>query len=175
MTGEIRWDKPALLGNEPYHMMAEDDAARKIQGIYKARRARIRLRAMMREVYCVEFDDETGYYFYMDTRTGETSWEKPVMLGTEDLDPNFHVESRGEILYAEQQKRTKVPVLWGPRCSDASRIIFGLEDVQLVRFNVCEADGPQRFKISTEEADNIEWRRVHSFFALVIQENQRRE
>ena len=42
------------------------------KGIYKARRARMRLRAMMREVYCVEFDDETGYYYYKDTRTGET-------------------------------------------------------------------------------------------------------
>jgi hypothetical protein len=168
VTGEVQWDKPALLGNEPYLQMTEDQAARKLQGMWRTRACRMMVKQMIRSFFTTGFDDSSGYYFYKDKRTNETFWEKPMALGTEDLEPGYTIPTKGELVWEEQKKREGAPTVSGPRAGDASNIIFGGEYVQLVRFNVCEAIDPQRFRISTAEGDE-EWRRVLSFFAYPYQ------
>ena len=168
MTGEVQWHKPALLGNDPYSQMTEDQAARKLQGMYRCRKCRMGVREMIRRIFTTDWDPESGYYYYMDKRTHELYWEKPAALGSEDLEPGIKIQTKGELEWEEQKKRMNAPRVSGPRGQDASDIIFGGEYVELVRYNVCEAIDPSRFRISTAEGDD-EWRRVLSFFAYPFQ------
>ena len=48
--------------------------------------ARKALRKKARDRYIKHFDRVTVSYYYEDTRTGKTSWEKPKSLGNYDID-----------------------------------------------------------------------------------------
>jgi hypothetical protein len=66
--------------------LSEDEAARHIQGAWRAHRARELLRKLVSGVYSKGFDESTGRYFYYNSKTGESLWEKPAVLGESDLD-----------------------------------------------------------------------------------------
>lgn len=111
-TNEATWVKPKLLGGEdldvfdpdtgavvstalalaPGHNadrapLDEHKAARLIQGLFRriaARREVVKLAGLL---YQKVFDDGSQAYFYFNTRTGKSSWEKPLLLGGYDLDP----------------------------------------------------------------------------------------
>jgi hypothetical protein len=63
----------------------EDQAAEAIQGLYRIRKSRKILRAVVCSVWRKVYDKWSGTYFYKDIRTGESSWVKPELMGTEDL------------------------------------------------------------------------------------------
>ena len=90
-TGEITWEKPRILGDhqlkvskrlrkgahrvrrKPRVTAAElttDEAARMLQGCYRNRQARKRLRKMVRQQYKKVKDPGTGKYYYYKTRIG---------------------------------------------------------------------------------------------------------
>ena len=63
-----------------------DAAARVIQRLCREAGARWRLRALIAALVSKEYDPETGQYFYVNKRTGESSWDKPVLMGDQDVD-----------------------------------------------------------------------------------------
>jgi len=44
---------------------------RKIQSMYRAKRARALMKQLIKANYVKEYDEETGYFFYRNKRTGE--------------------------------------------------------------------------------------------------------
>ena len=61
-------------------------AALRLQAAIKSRRALRLIRAMTAMLYRKEWDDASGSWFYVNTRTGATSFAKPATLGDTDLE-----------------------------------------------------------------------------------------
>ncbi|OQS01032.1 hypothetical protein ACHHYP_01942 [Achlya hypogyna] len=108
-TGESSWTKPALLGTDdvsPTAVASEapasitvkagslalletprrrEAAATKLQGIYRTRVARSKLRAMIATTYQKFLDADSQTFYYFNMKTGESQWTKPRGLGSGDL------------------------------------------------------------------------------------------
>ena len=65
--------------------LTEDEAARKIQGMVRSRNALRNVRAMVIAQYERCYDVDQNRYFYFNTRTQESFWEKPRILGSVDV------------------------------------------------------------------------------------------
>ena len=108
-TGRVTWEKPHLLGTEDLPIsrgirvdarrtrpkrtprvfakdMTQDQAARMLQGMYRARRAMKLIRKLIRENYKTAIDPESGKRYYYNIRTKETTWVKPRGLGSQNLE-----------------------------------------------------------------------------------------
>ncbi|KAG6959480.1 hypothetical protein JG688_00010049 [Phytophthora aleatoria] len=65
----------------------EHKAAACLQRMFRCRKARLRLRQMLASVFEKFYDADSGLYYYLDKRTGETTWEKPRALrGDDDIE-----------------------------------------------------------------------------------------
>ncbi|GMF11246.1 unnamed protein product [Phytophthora lilii] len=65
----------------------EEQAAACLQRMFRCRKARLRLRQMLASVFEKFYDAESGLYYYLDKRSGETTWEKPRALrGDDDIE-----------------------------------------------------------------------------------------
>ncbi|KAL4156670.1 hypothetical protein PRNP1_005699 [Phytophthora ramorum] len=62
----------------------EQQAAGCLQRMFRCRKARVRLRQMLASVFEKFYDADSGLYYYLDKRTGETTWEKPRALRSDD-------------------------------------------------------------------------------------------
>ncbi|ETW08211.1 hypothetical protein H310_00859 [Aphanomyces invadans] len=116
-TGESHWTKPRLLGDAdiPNPVRAAltvrggpatnpspptdysalptsrrvDVAAMKIQSLYRVRNARRHLRHVLAQTYQKVLDADSQQYYYYNSKTGQSQWTKPVLLGTSDLADQF--------------------------------------------------------------------------------------
>ena len=108
VTGEARWDKPKGLGSvelaltprsrakadasyyKPPRFHAADlsevQAATYVQGMWRARRARERMRGMVASVFEKAWDEKAGRVYYFNKVTGESQWTKPRCLGQVELE-----------------------------------------------------------------------------------------
>jgi hypothetical protein len=112
-TGQSFWQKPKGLGKSDINVtsrteasalasgveaghikqtprfrardISDEEAAKHIQGMWRRRTARIRLRKMASKVYTKSFDKASGTFYYTNEKTGESVWEKPKSLGRVDL------------------------------------------------------------------------------------------
>ncbi|KAG7384497.1 Allograft inflammatory factor 1-like [Phytophthora pseudosyringae] len=65
----------------------EQKAAACLQRMFRCRNARLRLRLMLASVFEKFYDADSGLFYYLDKRTGETTWEKPRALrGDDDIE-----------------------------------------------------------------------------------------
>ncbi|ETI49436.1 hypothetical protein L917_06430 [Phytophthora nicotianae] len=99
-TKETTWDKPLLLRGaesdvftprtrqkkEREEMLTPDKAARMVQRAFRRKKGFQNLLQMCRAVYERIYDPDQGMYYYHNTRTKETTWEKPLLLRGADSD-----------------------------------------------------------------------------------------
>ena len=62
-----------------------DVAAAKMQGLYRKRSGRRMLLKLVRRHILKFKDDSSGDCYYFNTRTGQTTWDKPLLLGDGDV------------------------------------------------------------------------------------------
>jgi len=60
--------------------MDEDEAARKLQGLFRSRVARKQIQLLAKLTFERIYDEGSGAYFFYNTKTGESSWEKPQLM-----------------------------------------------------------------------------------------------
>ncbi|KAL4110541.1 hypothetical protein PRIC1_002232 [Phytophthora ramorum] len=67
-------------------------AATKLQRIYRARIERTKFRNFLHSLVEMKVDSASGYAYYVNSRTGEATWEKPKFLGSDgdNIHPSAH-------------------------------------------------------------------------------------
>ena len=65
--------------------MSKDEAARTIQGIFRTRKAKVYIQSLLSMIMEKIFDEASGRYYYFNKRTGESSWSKPILMGSKDF------------------------------------------------------------------------------------------
>lgn len=83
---------PSAASSTPVETIADSgalgdvrvDAARRIQRLFRCRCARNHLRELLESVFEKFYDHDSGQYYYLNKRTGETTWEKPKVLKPND-------------------------------------------------------------------------------------------
>ncbi|CAM9719054.1 unnamed protein product, partial [Laminaria digitata] len=94
-TFETTWNPPAVLTRILGELgdldavaptYAEDEAAVMIQAAWRRRRAIRTLRALLASAVTKVLDESSGAYYYFNSLTGETSWSKPTLFGSEDVE-----------------------------------------------------------------------------------------
>ena len=53
------------------------------------RATRKEMRDLARQVYKLEFDESSGKYYYANVKTGEATWSKPLIMGSEDIEFDY--------------------------------------------------------------------------------------
>ncbi len=66
-------------------MKQQEVAARKMQSLWRARKARVETRLIVRDVYEKVYDEKRQRYYYFNRKTNHSTWNKPRTLGSEDL------------------------------------------------------------------------------------------
>lgn len=61
--------------------LSDTDAAKMIQGMFRAHNARKMMRRIVRETWMSVMDYESGKPYYVNKVTKEVSWDKPKLLG----------------------------------------------------------------------------------------------
>ncbi|GMI59746.1 hypothetical protein ScalyP_jg5839 [Parmales sp. scaly parma] len=64
----------------------KDAAAIKLQGVWRMRKARHKIRGRVRRQFEKMWDNENQCYYYINVNSGAIQWYKPYALGPEDLD-----------------------------------------------------------------------------------------
>ncbi|CAM9251020.1 unnamed protein product [Scytosiphon promiscuus] len=64
----------------------EEEAAVMLQAAWRRRRGVRLTRALLASVVTKVLDESTGAFYYFNSLTGETSWSKPALFGTEDVE-----------------------------------------------------------------------------------------
>ena len=81
-----------------------DSAATAIQGLARQAFARAAVRAIIRETFEKRYDEGTFLHYFVNTRTGDTQWHRPVGLGQS---AEHDIPEEG--LYLEQEKEHELP------------------------------------------------------------------
>ena len=93
--------------------LTEDEAAKKIQGAWRSKVALRRVREMVKKQYERVYDQSSNRYFYFNTRTQESFWERPKILGSDEVpltprsqvvvDQLFSQANQGELQQAVEE------------------------------------------------------------------------
>lgn len=92
LTPEIGNPTPATtpveqVEAEGTHDEVREDAAARIQSLFRRRKARRHMKDLLASVFEKYYDESSGQYYYHNKRTGETTWEKPRTLKpSEDIE-----------------------------------------------------------------------------------------
>ncbi|OQS07105.1 hypothetical protein THRCLA_00880 [Thraustotheca clavata] len=105
-TGASQWTKPLGLGKSDLAVLSTnlttqekqsyfnldtprrlEAAACEIQCLYRAKRARDKLRAILSKALIKCYDDDSQSFFYYNTKTGISQWSKPKLMGSADIEP----------------------------------------------------------------------------------------
>ena len=67
--------------------LSEDQAACMIQGMYRSHKARQMMRKILSNRFEKIWDEESKRFYYVNKKTGDVNWDKPKLLGDDDIDP----------------------------------------------------------------------------------------
>jgi hypothetical protein len=85
-----RWSKPKFLGSLDIEKLAPtyalEEAAIMVQGVWRKRQSWKKVLAKLATVWSTVQDETTGQSYYYNYLTGACQWEKPALLGSEELD-----------------------------------------------------------------------------------------
>ena len=89
--------------------MDEETATIKLQCAYRGHLALKKCENCCKGYICKETDPESGYSFYLNKQTGVSSWDKPKILGSEDIvgDVSVSYEDDLDNYYEDEQMETK--------------------------------------------------------------------
>merc|ERR1711865_550912 len=59
--------------------------AKRIQGMWRTFEARQKIMKVIMDLYTKRFDQTLQQFYYVNKRTGECSWTKPINLGSDDI------------------------------------------------------------------------------------------
>ena len=90
VTTESRWTKAKCLGNHDIENLAatytEEQGALMIQSALRRKFAKKRVRKLYAMIVSKVYDEYTDAYYYYNADTGEAFWDKPLILGSQDLE-----------------------------------------------------------------------------------------
>ncbi|OQR98990.1 hypothetical protein ACHHYP_07422 [Achlya hypogyna] len=99
-TSTSQWSAPKILQElikSPVRPRAsQENAAVRIQGIFRLRRARREAVALAQSNYEKVYDGTIGAYYYFNTKTGESQWTKPKCF--HNADATVHVDVHGQLV-----------------------------------------------------------------------------
>lgn len=82
ISSRAQWARDRLRGVSAARRISPDTAARRIQGFYRTRKARQQVSILASAVYTRLVDPTSGQHYFLNTRTGATSWGLPAFIGT---------------------------------------------------------------------------------------------
>lgn len=88
--------------------MSRDDAASRLQRVWRARKARDQLRQLLFEAYEKIYDPATGHYYYYNRKTGVVKWETPWMIDGRDVRVVRRIKRRRLETIVDPQEACKV-------------------------------------------------------------------
>ena len=90
--------------------MTEDEAARKIQGAWRSKVALRNVREMVKKQYERVYDQDSNRYFYFNTRTQESFWERPKILGSDEVPLTPRSQVIVDQLFAQAEQMQQQPI-----------------------------------------------------------------
>eukprot|EP00943_MAST-04B_sp_MAST-4B-sp1_P001418 g1418.t1 len=88
--------------------MDEEAAAIKLQCAYRGHLALRKVRNVAKDIYVKETDPESGYSFYLNKVTGVSTWDKPRILGSDDISKDGSIALYEENQLIEQSNSSNV-------------------------------------------------------------------
>jgi hypothetical protein len=110
--------------------LSREEALQRIQRMWKLRKARKQLKALVREAFASFVDQTTGRTYYYNARTKAVQWSKPKALGSDDLSPPAPVierpretkpRSQRTFTSREEQEQSATKAIQGMARSHAAR------------------------------------------------------
>ena len=88
--------------------LTRDEAATKLQGMYRRMKARQRIRWMIANIFEKVVDQRSGAFYYYNKMTGVSSWEKPkLMKDSDDLEMTPRSKATADRLRKKASQRGK--------------------------------------------------------------------
>lgn len=84
------------------------DAARKIQGLYRRRMARCQILQLVQNVYEKRFDEASGFFYYVNTKDGTSSWKAPALATSLISRDEIEASEKMQGLWRRRQARKRI-------------------------------------------------------------------
>ncbi|KAL7694188.1 putative serine/threonine-protein phosphatase with EF-hands [Plasmopara halstedii] len=135
----------------------EHDAAACLQRMVRCRQARKRLHHLVTFVFEKYYDADSGQEYYLDKRTGETTWEKPRSLyNGQDIEVTAIYQSHDEVsstLLEEVKDTSEQDIIEGTQGDDARG--FTTQELAIAREQFAHYDTDSSASLSASELHQL--------------------
>ncbi|KAG1705842.1 hypothetical protein DVH05_002407 [Phytophthora capsici] len=137
--------------------LTREEALAKIHSMWKIRKARKQLKALVREVYSSFEDPTTGQTYYYNKYTKETQWTKPTILGNEGLSNLISRTQKVKMIFASKEEE-ELHAVWKLQAMARSHIArrHMRKLISSVYEKIWDADS-QRFYYHNTKSKEVKW------------------